>query len=79
MRSKHHNINPILANLSHVVNHLSFGTPITRSNQNKISKVSKDFFDFESTHTMNGGFYKIEKLHQAFHHYIKVYFYASAN
>jgi hypothetical protein len=28
-RSKHHNLNPVLSNLSHVVNHLSFGPVFT--------------------------------------------------
>lgn len=27
-RSKNHNLNPVMANLSHVVHHLSFGNPL---------------------------------------------------
>lgn len=30
-RSKHHNLNPAMANISHVVNHLSFGPVLSRN------------------------------------------------
>lgn len=30
-QSKHHNLNPALSNMSHVVNHLSFGPVLSKS------------------------------------------------
>ena len=72
MSSKHHNINPTAANLSHIVNSLSFGSVLPRNVVNRLSTVPKDYFNLDSTQLMNGNAYKNEKLHQSFHHYIKV-------
>merc|ERR1711916_86562 len=35
-RSLHHNLNAAMTNLSHVVNHLSFGTPLASSTERKL-------------------------------------------
>jgi protein disulfide-isomerase-like protein len=72
MRSKHHNINPPMTNLSHVVNHLSFGPILPRSATRQLESLPTEFFNMQSTQPMNDGFYLNGKLHQAFHHYIKV-------
>jgi hypothetical protein len=72
MRSKHHNINPPMTNLSHVVNHLSFGPILPRSATRQLESLPSEFFSMQSTQPMNDGFYLNGKLHQAFHHYIKV-------
>ncbi len=72
MRSKHHNINPTGANLSHIVNSLSFGSVLPKNVVNRLSAVPKDYFNMDSTQPMNGNLYRNEKLHQVFHHYIKV-------
>lgn len=72
MRSKHHNINPTMTNLSHVVNHLSFGPVLPRSATRQLEGLPKEFFSMDSTQPMNDHYYVNNKLHQAFHHYIKV-------
>jgi thiol-disulfide isomerase/thioredoxin len=71
-RSKHHNLNPAMANTSHVVNHLSFGPVLPKRTIKKIDSMSKELFDIKSTHMMDGDVYLNNKKHQAFHHYIKV-------
>eukprot|EP01038_Epipyxis_sp_PR26KG_P010166 gene10166-13674_t len=71
-RSKHHNLNPSVANLSHVVNQLSFGPLMSRSNIRKLESIPTKYFSLESTRPMNDQFYVNDKQHQAFHHYIKV-------
>jgi hypothetical protein len=73
-RSKHHNLNPKMANLSHVVNHLSFGPVLSRSAIRRIDEIPKEYFSLESTHPMDDNTYFNGKLHQAFHHHIKVNF-----
>ena len=72
MRSKHHNINPPMTNLSHVVNHLSFGPVLPRSSTRQLENLPKEIFSMAATQPMNDRFYLNEKLHQAYHHYIKV-------
>lgn len=72
MRSKHHNINPTAANLSHIVNSLSFGSVLPKNVVNRLSAVPKDYFNMESTQPMNDNLYRNDKLHQVYHHYIKV-------
>ncbi len=72
MRSKHHNINPPLANLSHVVNHLSFGPVLPKTAVRRLSIIPPKYFSFNSTQPMNDRMYLNTKLHQAFHHYVKV-------
>ena len=71
-RSKHHNLNPVMSNMSHVVNHLSFGLPLNKKVTKLLSRVNKDYFSIESTHSMDSKIYANRKLHQAFHHYIKM-------
>ncbi len=72
MRSKHHNINPPAANLSHVVNSLSFGPTLSLSAMRKLTQLPNEYFSMEKTTPMDDHFYLNEKLHQAYHHYIKV-------
>jgi thiol-disulfide isomerase/thioredoxin len=71
-RSIHHNLNPKAANLSHVINHLSFGPPANSAVRRKLETVPKEYFDLESTQPLNGNEYINLKQHQAFHHYAKV-------
>lgn len=72
MRSKHHNINPPMANLSHVVNSLTFGPPIERKMERRMKLIPEEYFRVENTRPMDNHYYLVPKLHQAFHHYIKV-------
>lgn len=71
-RSINHNLNPKAANLSHVVNHLSFGPLLSSQNRRKLANVPNELFDLESTQPMNDNMYVNLKQHQAFHHYMKV-------
>jgi len=61
-----------MANLSHVVNELSFGTPLNRNQQRRVEALPKEYFNKDSLAPMNDVLYQSSKLHQAFHHYIKV-------
>ena len=61
-----------MANLSHVVNHLSFGPVLPKSVMRRLSIIPDKYFTFNSTQPMNDLMYVNDKLHQAFHHYIKV-------
>jgi thiol-disulfide isomerase/thioredoxin len=67
-RSLHHNLNAAMTNLSHVVNHLSFGTPLAKDVQRKVSKYPQ----FQSVHPLDGGAFISKDYHQAHHHYSKV-------
>jgi len=67
-RSLHHNLNAAMTNLSHVVNHLSFGTPLAKDMQRKVSKYRQ----FQSVHPLDGGVFVSQDYHQAHHHYSKV-------
>jgi len=71
-RSKHHNLNPALANLSHIVNELSFGPPLTKAMSRRLELLPKAYFDPTTVEPVNGYSYKNTALHQAYHHYIKV-------
>ena len=72
MRSKNHNINPPMANLSLVVNSLTFGPPIERKMERRINSIPDEYFTMKNTRPMDGNYYVNDKLHKAFHHYIKV-------
>ncbi len=71
-RSALHNLNPKMANLSHVVNHLSFGPALSKNAQRRLEEIPNDYFNIDSTQPMNGFSFVNAKVHQAFHHYIKV-------
>ncbi len=72
MRSKNHNINPPMANLSLVVNSLTFGPPIERKMERRINSIPDEYFTMKNTRPMDGNYYVNDQLHKAFHHYIKV-------
>jgi len=67
-RSLHHNLNAAMTNLSHVVNHLSFGTPLASSTERKLSKYAQ----FQANYPLDGGRFISPEFHQAHHHYSKV-------
>jgi len=71
-RSNHHNLNPAMANLSHIVNSLSFGPQLSNQQIKKMKAIEKNLFEFASTMPMDGNVYLNPNLHQAYHHYIKV-------
>jgi thiol-disulfide isomerase/thioredoxin len=72
MRSKHHNFNPSAANLSHIVNSLSFGSVLPRTAVRQMSAIPVQYFSINALSPMNGNAYVVDKLHSTFHHYIKV-------
>ena len=71
-RSKNHNLNAAMTNLSHVVNHLSFGeewSDKNRRNKRILKQVPDEHRQFAP---MDGKTYLTKSFHQAYHHYIKV-------
>ena len=71
-KSKNHNLNAAMTNLTHVVNHLSFGEPIEATNH-KTKRILKQVpTEHQQFSPMDGTSYPTLEYHQAFHHYIKV-------
>jgi len=71
-KSKNHNLNAAMTNLTHVVNHLSFGDPIEGTNH-KTKRILKQVpQEHQQFSPMDGTMYSTPDYHQAFHHYIKV-------
>ncbi|KAL3823291.1 hypothetical protein ACHAXA_003439 [Cyclostephanos tholiformis] len=80
-KSVNHNLNAAMTNLTHRVNHLSFGEPITKLQSHmentpfmrKVKRVLKQVPDeHKQFNPMDDKVYATTKFHQAFHHYIKV-------
>ena len=71
-KSKNHNLNAAMTNLTHRVNHLSFGLPdfIASRNMKRILKTLPE--EHQQFSPMDGTMYHTSKYHQAYHHYIKV-------
>ena len=71
-RSVNHNLNAAMTNLTHTVNHLSFGDPPTRVTQ----KVKKYLATIEDGHKnfqpMDSTSFVSEKAHRAHHHYLSI-------
>ena len=68
-RSKSHNLNAAMTNLSHSVNHLSFGQPLRGEQKRKM----KRFPEFsEQISPMDGNVYINRDFHQSYHHFSKV-------
>jgi hypothetical protein len=61
-----------MSNLSHVVNHLSFGQVFTVRELERMDYVPATLFEYKATHPMDMNAYVTDRLHQAFHHHIKV-------
>lgn len=71
-KSKNHNLNSAMTNLTHIVNHLSFGEPMdqqSRRSKRILKQVPEEHRQFSP---MDGEMYLTRDFHQAFHHYIKV-------
>jgi protein disulfide-isomerase-like protein len=70
--SKNHNLNAAMTNLTHVVNHLSFGDPLelqSRKTKRILKQVPEEHRQFSP---MDNMMYLTSEFHQAYHHYIKV-------
>jgi thiol-disulfide isomerase/thioredoxin len=71
-KSKNHNLNAAMTNLSHAVNHLSFGEPI-QSASRKAKRILKQTPDeHQQFSPMDDSSFVTYAYHQAYHHYIKV-------
>jgi thiol-disulfide isomerase/thioredoxin len=71
-KSKNHNLNAAMTNLSHVVHHLSFGDPIDLGSH-KTKRILKNTpEEHQQFSPMDASDYITETYHQAYHHYIKV-------
>eukprot|EP00579_Thalassiosira_antarctica_P028319 CAMPEP_0202002362 /NCGR_PEP_ID=MMETSP0905-20130828/8214_1 /ASSEMBLY_ACC=CAM_ASM_000554 /TAXON_ID=420261 /ORGANISM="Thalassiosira antarctica, Strain CCMP982" /LENGTH=475 /DNA_ID=CAMNT_0048559239 /DNA_START=49 /DNA_END=1477 /DNA_ORIENTATION=- len=72
--SPNHEINSAMTNLTHRVNHLSFGTP--HGPQGHYLHFLSFFGDFpdmyKHTNPMKGKFYPTYHFHQVFHHHLKI-------
>ena len=68
-RSAHHEINAALANVSHVVNHLSFGAPVPPK---LARRVERKYPSFSRGSALDGRGFINDKAHEAAHHYVKV-------
>lgn len=71
-KSKNHNLNAAMTNLTHVVNHLSFGEPMdeqSRKTKRILKQVPEEHRQFSP---MDSQWYLTSEFHQAYHHYIKV-------
>jgi len=80
-KSVNHNLNAAMTNLTHRVNHISFGEPITKlpyhmENTPFMRKVKRVLKQVPEEHKqfnpMDDQEYITTQFHQAFHHYIKV-------
>jgi hypothetical protein len=71
-KSKNHNLNAAMTNLSHVVNHLSFGEPIDENNFRSKRILKQVPAEHRQFRPMDDHAYVSKEYHQAFHHYIKV-------
>lgn len=67
-RSNQHNLNAQMTNLSHIVNHLSFGKPIEVKQKKKLAR----FASFDSSAPLDGRDYINDAFHQSYHHFTKV-------
>ena len=75
-QSKHHDLAPSMTNLSHRINHLSFGDEKAMKYVTGLIKKEKGIVFPENFHEsikpMDGNVYVTENLHEAYHHYIKL-------
>jgi len=70
-RSKSHNLNAAMTNLTHRVNHLSFGDPLGKNKKaNRILKQVPD--EYKKFNPIDGNVYASKDFHEAYHHSIKV-------
>lgn len=71
-KSVNHNLNSAMTNLTHIVNHLSFGEPVDELNR-KTKRILKQVpAQHQQFSPMDGTLYLTADYHQAYHHYIKV-------
>lgn len=69
-RSNNHNLNAAMANLSHTVNHLSFGNDLSPADRRAVETAKVDLVTKFSP--LDGTAFVTEQQHKSFHHYLKV-------
>lgn len=68
-----HDIAPHMANLSHIVNHFSFGDEDAQSQfKGKLLQTGTQSGFIKSLHPMDGNVYATKELHQVYHHHLRV-------
>merc|ERR1712157_135143 len=70
-RSKAHDMNPTMVNLSHIVHHLSFGMPFTRSIIEK-GWTTAPMEILPKLYPMDNNVYVIENKHLSYHHHVQI-------
>jgi thiol-disulfide isomerase/thioredoxin len=71
-RSKNHNLNAAMTNLSHIVNHLSFGEPIETASRKTKRILKQAPIEHQQFNPIDATSFITMAFHQAYHHYIKV-------
>ena len=71
-RSNFHNLNPVMANLSHAVHQLSFGQIMSKKVKSMTRDIPDEYFSEELMSPMDNGVFMNHDLHTAYHHYLKV-------
>ena len=70
-QSKAHDLAAHMTNVSHIINHLSFGAPFSKYFiQTGLKNTPPGFL--ESTRPFDGNVYVTQNVHEAHHHYLKV-------
>lgn len=71
-KSKNHNLNAAMTNLTHRVNHLSFGE-MGKNPSRQVTRALKQVPDsLKQFSPLDNQMYQTDKVHTAWHHYIKV-------
>lgn len=71
-KSKNHNLNSAMTNLTHVVNHVSFGEPLDQQSRRAKRILKQVPEEHQQFNPMDDSMYLTKEFHQAYHHYIKV-------
>jgi len=71
-KSKNHNLNSAMTNLTHVVNHMSFGEPLDQQSRRAKRILKQVPEEHQQFNPMDDSMYLTKEFHQAYHHYIKV-------
>lgn len=73
--SKAHNLNVAMTNLTHTINHLTFGEDVLTTTSTKSKRILKqipDSYNVKQLQPLDDRTYTTSRYHQAFHHDIKV-------
>ena len=68
-KSSYHEINPLNANVSHIINHISFGEVMHQRTMRKLAKVPEGY---KQVTPLDGNVYGLQEKHRAHHHHVKV-------